>query len=259
MTSDAIVVRNVSKSFRLVTFPKQASFKEAIVKMDFLRQRKPEQKFVSAVRDVSFRVARGSTLGIVGRNGSGKTTLMRLLAGVYKQDAGSIVISGEIAPLLSLGVGFHPDMTGRENVKISGLVLGLSPREIESRFDEIVDFAELWDFIDVPIRTYSSGMYMRLAFAIAISVDPDVLLLDEILAVGDEAFAEKCLKRIQAFKDRGKTIVIVSHDTPTIRAWCDDVVWMDKGAMRMQGGAYEVMAAYHAALHGATERPLLTS
>ena len=176
--NDAIVVDNVSKRFRLVTIPKKASFKEAIVKMDFLKRTKRPERYVDAVRHVSFSVPRGSTLGLIGRNGSGKTTLMRLLAGVYKPDAGSIAISGEIAPLLSLGVGFHPDMTGRENIKINGLVLGLSPKEIEGKYDEIVDFSELAEFIDVPVRTYSSGMYMRLAFSIAISVDPDVLLLD---------------------------------------------------------------------------------
>ncbi|MBD5653803.1 MAG: ABC transporter ATP-binding protein [Candidatus Eremiobacteraeota bacterium] len=255
--NDAIVVDNVSKRFRLVTIPKQASFKETIIKMEFLKRKHREERYVDAVRHVSFRVPHGSTLGLIGRNGSGKTTMMRLLAGVYKPDAGSIAISGEIAPLLSLGVGFHPDMTGRENVKINGLVLGLSPKEIESKYDEIVDFSELNDFIDVPVRTYSSGMYMRLAFSIAVSVDPDVLLLDEILSVGDESFASKCLARMRAFKQQGKTIVLVTHDTNTLQTWCDSAVWMDRGAMRMYGGAAEVVDAYHRELHAPTEQPVL--
>jgi lipopolysaccharide transport system ATP-binding protein len=254
---DAIVVDNVSKRFRLVTIPKQASFKEAIVKMEFLKPKQRQERYVEAVRHVSFRVPRGSTLGLIGRNGSGKTTMMRLLAGVYKPDAGSIVVSGEIAPLLSLGVGFHPDMTGRENIKINGLVLGLSPKEIESKFDEIVEFSELNEFIDVPVRTYSSGMYMRLAFSIAISVDPDVLLLDEILSVGDESFAEKCLARMRSFKQQGKTIVIITHDPATLLAWCDSAIWLDRGAMRMYGVAAEVMDAYHRELHAPSEQPVL--
>ena len=255
--NDAIVVDNVSKRFRLVTIPKAASFKETIVKMDFLKRKKREERYVDAVRHVSFSVPRGSTLGLIGRNGSGKTTLMRLLAGVYKPDAGSITIKGEIAPLLSLGVGFHPDMTGRENVKINGLVLGLSPKEIEARYDEIVAFSELSEFIDVPVRTYSSGMYMRLAFSIAISVDPDVLLLDEILSVGDESFAEKCLTRMRQFKRQGKTIVLVTHDPSTLTAWCDTAVWMDRGALRMHGPAADVIDAYHRELHAPAEQPVL--
>jgi len=255
--NDAIVVDNISKRFRLMTIPKQASFKEAIVKMEFLKRTRRKERYVEAVRHVSFHVPRGSTLGLIGRNGSGKTTLMRLLAGVYKPDAGSIAISGEIAPLLSLGVGFHPDMTGRENVKINGLVLGLSPKQIDAKFDEIVDFSELSEFIDVPVRTYSSGMYMRLAFSIAISVDPDVLLLDEILSVGDESFAEKCLARMRTFKQQGKTIVLVTHDPTTLFTWCDSAVWMDRGALRMHGGAAEVLDAYHRDLHAPAELPVL--
>ncbi|MHB8144816.1 MAG: ABC transporter ATP-binding protein, partial [Vulcanimicrobiaceae bacterium] len=179
MSAEAIVVEGVSKRFRIVTIPKQMTLKEAVVGFRLIRPPAKRERFVNAINNVSFAVAGGTTLGVIGRNGSGKTTLMRLLAGIYIPDSGSIQIPGEIAPLLSLGVGFHPDMTGRENVKINGLVLGMSPRQIEGRFDEIVEFSELQEFIDVPVRTYSSGMYMRLAFAVAVSIDPDVLLLDE--------------------------------------------------------------------------------
>ncbi len=258
--SNAIIVENVTKRFRVVSIPKHASFKETIVRMDFLKRTKREQRFVEAVGGVSFSVARGETLGIIGKNGSGKSTLMRLLAGIYKPDSGTVSISGEIAPLLSLGIGFHPDMTGRENVRINGLVLGLSPAQIEQRFREIVAFSELEEFIDFPVRTYSSGMYMRLAFSIAISVDPDVLLLDEVLSVGDEAFSEKCRVRMRAFKDAARTIVLVSHDASMIRQWCETAVWMDHGAVRLHGPAGLVVDAYHKDLGvAANETPALIS
>jgi len=202
---DAIVVNGVSKRFRVMTIPKQVSLKEAIVRMKLFAGGGRE-RFIDAVTDVSFSVPQGSSLGIIGRNGSGKTTLLRLLAGIYRPNAGTIKVAGEVAPLLSLGVGFHPEMTGRENVKLNGLVLGMSPQQIEAHFDEIVDFAELREFIDIPVRTYSSGMYMRLAFSIAVSTDPDVLLLDEVLAVGDEAFAEKCLRRGELYHAAGLSL-----------------------------------------------------
>jgi ABC-type polysaccharide/polyol phosphate transport system ATPase subunit len=184
-------------------------------------------------------------LGIIGRNGSGKTTLMRLLAGIYKPDSGSIWTLGEVAPLLSLGLGFHPDMSGRENIKMSGLILGLSPKQIERRLDEIVDFAELREYLDVPLRMYSSGMYVRLAFSVAVTIDPDVLLLDEVLAVGDVAFMKKCIDKMRGFKARGKTIVLVSHDGESIVKWCDTALWMDAGKMRMSGGVAPVVAGYY--------------
>ena len=206
--------------------------------------RKREALFVDALKDVSVTVNTGSALGIIGRNGSGKTTLMRLLAGIYVPDSGSVRIAGNIAPLLSLGLGFHPDMSGRENVKMNGLVLGLSPRQIERRMEEIVDFAELSEFIDVPIRMYSSGMYMRLAFSVAISVDPDVLLLDEVLAVGDAAFTTKCFERIKDFRRRGKTIVLVTHAPAMLLEWCDTAIWMHQGSVRLGGDVAQVADAY---------------
>ena len=230
---DAIVVEHVSKRFRILTIPKQASLKQAIVGLKVLDLSKRKTLFVEAINDVSFRVPAGTTLGIIGKNGSGKSTLLRLLAGIYTPDQGTLRVRGDIAPLLSLGIGFHPEMTGRENVKLYGLVLGLSPREIESKFEEIVEFAELRDFIDVPVKVYSSGMYMRLAFSVAVSVDPDILLLDEVLAVGDEAFAAKCYARIQEFKKQGKTIVLVTHSTSTLHDFCEKAMWIDEGSIRL--------------------------
>jgi len=251
---NAITASNVSKQFRYVGIPKQTTFKESIVRLQIFRR--PENRYVRAIDDVSFAVEQGTMLGVIGRNGSGKTTLMRLLARVYRPNTGTIKINGQTT-LLSLGVGFHPDFTGRENVKISGLILGLTPREIQSKFAEIVEFSELGEFIDAPVRTYSTGMYLRLAFSIAISVDPDVLLLDEVLAVGDEAFAAKCFGRIQQFKRRGKTIVLVTHDAQTILAWCDSALWLEHGKARMYGAPASVVAGYHAALAGYGDEPLL--
>jgi ABC-2 type transport system ATP-binding protein/lipopolysaccharide transport system ATP-binding protein len=239
----SIVARGVSKQFRLVSIPKQASLKELIVKGRFFRGAPRDERLLRAVDDVSFTVEDGASLGIIGRNGSGKTTLMRLIAGIYRPNGGTVTINGSAA-LLTLGLGFHPEMTGRENVKINGLVLGLSPKEVDERFDEIVDFAELHDFIDIPVRTYSSGMAARLMFAVAISINPDILLLDEILAVGDEAFSAKCLDRIRRFRDAGKTVVLVTHSPDTLKEWCDVSLWLERGRTRMFGPTAEVADAY---------------
>jgi ABC-type polysaccharide/polyol phosphate transport system ATPase subunit len=246
----AISVNRVSKRFRVMTIRQHSTLKESLVGLRVPWARRGGDRFTQAVDDVTFSVARGSTLGIIGRNGSGKTTLMRLLAGVYAPDAGSVRLTGMVAPLLTLGVGFHPEMSGRENLRISGLVLGLSPRQVESLADEIIDFAELREVIDVPVRTYSSGMYMRLAFSVAISVDPDVLLLDEVLSVGDEAFAAKCLARMEQFKERRKTIVLVSHDANMVGSWCESALWMERGKVRLFGSAGSVADAYHSEMQG---------
>ncbi|MBV8812636.1 MAG: ABC transporter ATP-binding protein, partial [Acidobacteriaceae bacterium] len=197
-----------------------------------------------ALQDVSFAVERGSAVGVIGPNGSGKTTLVKLIAGVMKPDAGRVKVRGSVIPLLSLGVGFHPDLTGRENVKISGLILGLHPAEIEERMDEIAAFAELEDFIDAPVHTYSNGMYMRLAFSLGINVDPDILLLDEVFAVGDAAFAAKCRDQMKRFKNEGTTVLLVSHDLETVAQFCDTVLWLDRGRIRQIGPAAEVVDAY---------------
>lgn len=239
----AIAADAVSKHFRLVTIPKQASLKEMVVKGRLFNPSRREQRLLKAVDNVSFTVDQGASLGIIGRNGSGKTTLMRVIAGIYRTDGGTIKTTGSVA-LLTLGLGFHPDMTGRENVKINGLVLGLSPAEIDARFDEIVDFAELRDFIDFPVRTYSAGMSARLAFAVAISINPDILLLDEVLAVGDQAFSAKCLDRIRRFREAGKTVVLVTHAPETLKEWCDVSLWLERGRTRMFGPTEAVADAY---------------
>ncbi|MCS7240952.1 MAG: ABC transporter ATP-binding protein [Candidatus Bipolaricaulota bacterium] len=205
------------------------------------------------MKDVSFSVPEGTVLGIIGPNGSGKSTLLRLIAGIYRPTSGRIIVNGRVSALLSLGLGFHPELSGRENIIIGGLAMGLSRREIAYRMDEIIDFAELRDFIDAPVRTYSSGMYMRLAFSVAVNVDPDILLLDEVLAVGDAAFAEKSRARMDEFKKQGKTILLVTHDLPTVKSWCHQALWLNKGEVCALGDPKDIVDRYIESLAAAHE------
>ena len=199
-----------------------------------------------ALRDVSFSLGRGETLGIIGRNGSGKSTILKLIAGVTTPTHGRLDVYGRVSPLIELGAGFHPDLTGRENVYLNGAILGMSRRQIQERWDEIVDFAELADFMDTPVKHYSSGMFMRLGFAVAVHSDPDILIVDEALSVGDAAFQEKCLGRIRQFQDSGVTIVLVSHSTALIEAFCPRALCLHQGAVLMDGPSRDV-ADYYAA------------
>jgi len=189
-------------------------------------------------------VPKGSTYGVIGRNGSGKSTALKLVAGITKPTSGTVKVDGRVSALSELGAGFHPEISGRENVFINGIMLGLTKREIQERFDEIVDFAELRDFIDAPVKTYSSGMYMRLGFAVAIHVDPDVLLVDEVLAVGDEGFTHKCLDKFAEFRRRGKTILLVTHSLNLVERFCDEALWLDGGVARAHGDPKRVVGAY---------------
>src|SRR5213596_1412858 len=206
----AIELTNVSKVYRRYSGRQFATLKSALQQRSILRDLRPSETF-PALTDVSFAVPKGSTYGVIGRNGSGKSTMLKLIAGIGKPTSGTVRVDGRVSALIELGAGFHPEISGRENVYINGLMLGLSRREIAKRFDEIVRFAELEEFIDAPVKTYSSGMYMRLGFAVAINVDPDVLLVDEVLAVGDEAFTHKCLDKFAEFRRRGRTVLIVTH------------------------------------------------
>ncbi|MCP4415319.1 MAG: ABC transporter ATP-binding protein [Chloroflexi bacterium] len=207
-----------------------------------------------ALKEVSFAVEKGSMLGVIGHNGAGKSTLLRLLGGVGKQDRGSVSANGRIGALLDLGTGFHPELTGRENVYVAGVIGGLTRQEVADRFDEIVTFAELAPFIDSPLRTYSTGMQMRLAFAVATHIDPEILLIDEVLSVGDLAFQNKCLNRIAQFKEKGCTIVLVSHDATMVRELCDDALWLRQGAMVAHGASEVVVGQYIAEMTAETER-----
>jgi ABC-type polysaccharide/polyol phosphate transport system ATPase subunit len=240
----AIEALNVTKVYRRYARKKQfATLKSALLKGSLIRDLQPDETF-PALRGVSFAVPRGSTYGIVGRNGSGKSTLLKCVAGITRPNEGSIRVDGRISALIELGAGFHPEISGRENVFINGIMLGLSKREIQKRFDEIVDFAELKDFIDAPVKTYSSGMYMRLGFAVAIHVDPDVLLIDEVLAVGDQAFTVKCLDKFAEFRRRNKTILLVTHSLDLVEKFCDRALWLDKGKTLAEGEPKRVIASY---------------
>ncbi len=207
-----------------------------------------------ALRDVSFDVAPGETLGLIGANGSGKSTILKLISAIMRPTKGRVRVRGSVSALIELGAGFHPEFSGRDNIYLYGALLGLSRRDVRRRFDLIVEFAELAPFVDAPVKQYSSGMAMRLAFAIAAHVEPDVLLIDEVLAVGDEAFQRKCLRRAHELKRAGVTLVYVSHALDTVTALCDRVAWIDRGQLRELGPPERVVAAYHAAASTGDDR-----
>jgi len=243
IVTPAIELRNVSKIYRRYGGKQFSTLKSALLQRSILRDLKPRETF-PALTDVSFTVQKGSTYGVMGRNGSGKSTALKLVAGITKPTSGSVRVEGRISALIELGAGFHPEISGRENVFINGIMLGLTKREIQERFDEIVDFAELREFIDAPVKTYSSGMYMRLGFAVAIHVNPDVLLVDEVLAVGDEGFTHKCLDKFAEFKRSNKTILLVTHSLNLIERFCDDALWLDEGRALAHGDPKRVVGAY---------------
>jgi lipopolysaccharide transport system ATP-binding protein len=248
--SDPIVLRNVSKSFRKSTVRREYTTLKTEMVRWLKREKRPELPVASihALKDVSLSVPLGKTFGLVGRNGSGKSTLLKLVTGIYSPTAGTVEVHGRISALLELGAGFHPDFSGRENIFVNGIILGMSRREIRARMDEIIEFAELGDFIDEPVRTYSSGMYARLAFAVATHVDPEILIIDEILSVGDEHFGRKSSAKMEEFHRAGKTILLVTHDLGTLQRRCDQAAWLDAGVLRASGDPTEVVAAYRTAV-----------
>src|SRR5438067_5544704 len=255
MSSPAIELSNVTKIYRRYGGRHFATLKSALLQRSILRDLRPNETF-NALQQVSFSVPKGSTYGVIGRNGSGKSTALKLVAGITKPTSGTVRVAGRISALIELGAGFHPEISGRENVFINGIMLGLSKREIHDRFDDIVEFAELREFIDAPVKTYSSGMYMRLGFAVAIHVNPDVLLVDEVLAVGDEGFTHKCLDKFAEFRRRGKTILLVTHSLTVVERFCDEAVWLDEGAVRAQGDPRRVVDAYLTAVEKTEERQM---
>src|SRR3954468_5770847 len=241
---NAITLTHASKVYRRYSRRHQfTTLKSALLSRSLTRDLRPDETF-AAMRDVTFDVPRGRTLGVIGRNGSGKSTLLKLVAGITKPTSGTVHVNGRISALIELGAGFHPEISGRENVFINGIMLGLTKREITKRFDEIVEFAEMTDFIDAPVKTYSSGMYMRLGFAVAIHVDPDVLLVDEVLAVGDEGFTHKCLDKFAEFRRRNKTILLVTHSLNLVERFCDEALWLDEGRAMLHGDPLRVVGAY---------------
>lgn len=260
-TRPVIAVKNVSKKYRRFKADRSYTLQEAVVKkVRHLWNRNGDSQttdgqattkhaspdYFWALHHIDLSIPAGRMVGLVGPNGAGKSTLLRLIGGVGKPDKGSIAVHGRIGALLDLGAGFHPDLTGRENVFISGVIGGLTRRQVQERFDDIVTFAELQEFIDSPLRTYSSGMQLRLAFAVATHIDPDILLIDEVLAVGDLAFQQKCLDRITQFKNEGATILLVSHEMALVEKLCDEVVLLKAGKLVARGPAPDVLSRYKA-------------
>ncbi|SHM87629.1 ABC-2 type transport system ATP-binding protein [Caldanaerovirga acetigignens] len=234
----AIEVKDVWKKFRLY-HEKTYSLKERII---FWGRSKTEDFW--ALKGINLTIPKGSTVGLIGRNGSGKSTLLKIISRILYPTRGEVKINGRVSTLLELGAGFHPDFTGRENIFLNASILGLTRKEIKERLDDIIAFAELGDFIDNPVRNYSSGMYMRLGFAVAVHVDPEILLIDEVLAVGDLAFQGKCLAKIKELQKKGTTIILVSHAPKQVEELCHFAVWLDRGEIKMQGEAKEVTKAY---------------
>ena len=240
-----IEIVNVSKKFRIWE-DRSRDLKETTI--NFLRGKKRSFREIWALQKIDLEIEEGETVAFIGENGSGKSTLLKVLAGIYSPDEGKIVTRGRIATLLELGVGFHPDLTGEENVYLNGAMLGFDHAEMRERMEEIVSFSEIGNFIYSPIRTYSSGMLMRLGFSIATCVNPDILLVDEILAVGDEAFQQKCFGRMAGFKASGKTIIIVSHSMDLVEKFCDRVILLQGGRTVADGDPFRVIDRYHGLL-----------
>jgi ABC-2 type transport system ATP-binding protein len=246
MSNHLIEVDSVWKSFRLYN-ERQRYLKAAV-----LRGRRARYDEFWALSDVSFTVDEGKTFGVVGSNGSGKSTLLKCLTGIIYPEKGKIEVNGRLAALLELGAGFQPELSGRENIFLNGAILGLHRRELERCYDDIVEFSELGRFIDTPVRNYSSGMVIRLGFAIAAHVNPEILIIDEVLSVGDQAFQKKCVDKVNSFKNQGKTILVVSHSLGLIEELCESAIWLDQGQLRASGTADEVIAQYQLAKSGTT-------
>ena len=237
-TDIVIDVKNVSKQFN-VYFDKANTLKERII---FWKRNNHEVRKV--LNNINVQIKKGETVALIGVNGSGKSTLLKLMTKIIYPNEGEIEVNGKLTSMLELGAGFHPDFSGMENIYFNASIFGLSKKEIDNRLEQIIDFSELKDYIDNPVRTYSSGMYMRLAFSIAINVDADILLIDEILSVGDKHFQDKCFKKMQDLKKEGKTIVLVTHDLGSARNLCDRTIWLSNGRIRLDGKSEEVLDEY---------------
>ena len=238
MNDVAIEVNHVTKSFKLY-YDKPSTLKERLV---FWNKKKADHHVV--LKDISLNIKKGETVALIGVNGSGKSTLLKLMTKIIYPNQGKIVTHGKLTSLLELGAGFHPDFTGRENIYFNAAIFGLTKEEIDKRLEKIIEFSELGEFIDSPVRTYSSGMYMRLAFSVAINVDAEILLIDEILAVGDQHFQEKCFQKLEELKKSDTTIVIVSHSLDAVKQLCNRAIWLHEGEVRMDGNDEEVNDEY---------------
>ena len=253
---NAVEVENVSKLYKRSAHKRQfQTLKSAMLGGNLFETLTPKEAY-AALKNVNCSIPKGSMFGIIGSNGSGKSTLLKLIAGISKPTFGKITSHGKISALIELGAGFHPEISGGENIFINGIMLGLSRKSIAERYDDIVKFAELEEFIDQPVKTYSSGMFMRLGFAVAVNVDPDILLIDEVLAVGDEAFAHKCLDKILDFKKRNKTMILVTHSMAMVELLCDSAMWLKKGEVMKIGDPRMVCGAYLMDVEGKEEKDL---
>jgi lipopolysaccharide transport system ATP-binding protein len=235
----AITVDNVSKRFRLYR-DRRTNLKEVVTS----RGRRSRHEDFWALRDVSLEIPRGSTYGLIGHNGSGKSTLLKLVAGIHRPSTGTITAHGRVSAMLELGAGFHPELSGRENIYLNGSILGMSRSRINASMDRIIEFSGLGDFVDTPVKVYSSGMYVRLGFSIAVNLDPEILVIDEIIAVGDEEFQRRCFDHLHMLRRRGVTIVFVTHSMPLVQSLCDAAAWLDHGEVRQIGPAAAVAGAY---------------
>lgn len=238
----ALIVENITKHFRIYR-EKEVNLKYILLKA--LRGKRSAYEDFYALKSVSFSVDKGETLGIIGENGSGKSSLLKIIAGIFAPDGGKLCVNGKVCALLELGAGFHHELTGRENIYLNSAVLGFKKKDIDKKIDDIISFAELERFIDMPIKSYSSGMYMRLGFAIAVNVQPDILLIDEIMAVGDEAFQLKCKQKMREFQEQKKTIILVSHDMGLVREMCHRALLLHQGEVVFEGSPAETVNAYH--------------
>jgi ABC-2 type transport system ATP-binding protein/lipopolysaccharide transport system ATP-binding protein len=240
MEHEIIRIEDVSVSYR-VPSERIGTFKEYVIRR--LQGRVQHQEFL-ALDHVTINIMQGEVFGVIGKNGAGKSTLLKLVSRIMKPTGGRVWVRGRVAPLLEFGAGFHPELTGRENVYLNGALLGFTRRQMDNKFDRIVDFAELWDFIESPLRTYSSGMIARLGFAIATDVEPDILIVDEVLSVGDEAFQQKSAERMHQFREQGVSILLVSHNMMVIQQMCDRVAWIDHGRLQTVGPPVETIHHY---------------
>ncbi|WIE69800.1 MULTISPECIES: ABC transporter ATP-binding protein [Curtobacterium] len=240
MNDSAVSVEHVSKRFRMY-HERNDSLKSMV-----MRGKKSVHEDFWALKDVSFEVPHGSTFGLIGKNGSGKSTLLKCLAKILWPEEGSITARGKQASLLEVGSGFHPELSGRENVFLNGSILGMSRKEVARKFDDIVSFSGVGNFIDQPVKNYSSGMYVRLGFSVAVAVTPDILVVDEVLAVGDATFRKRCQTKFKEMKDEGRTVILVSHSMGTVKDMCDQVAWLNEGELKMIGPTKKVVSAYEA-------------
>lgn len=254
----AVDIVALSKRFKRQTLTRGAytTVKSSLLSL-FQRRSDSPKNYTPVIDNLTMRIPRGASVGVIGRNGSGKSTLLKLITGIYKPNSGKISVNGRIAALIELGAGFHPDFTGRENLYLAGVMHGLSRKQIDARFDEIVRFAELDEVIDDPVRTYSSGMFMRLGFSLAVHTDPDILIVDEVLAVGDAKFVHKCKEKISDLRRNGKTLILVTHDLDAVERWCDEALWLNDGIVKDRGDPRRVIDHYRQYIERGEEIELL--